>query len=274
MRYEHSEDGLAAYAHVLRILETGLYGSSGLSTCMKRITTRTFPGKQDPVSIFTDMRVHWVRFNRMSPKYHTSSMVMFSVAVCVPKDNPIYNTSAVLKRDLKDVDFDDLEKRVMDDYHEHILHMGDTHKMRPKSRMASDISGALDSAFGVDASHHPCPFCPGGFVYHRLRDCHVPADVIRSGQAYKHDKIDPLEILTTTRRVCPLHPANLRPTRSIRRLQNQDGEVLIGRGIDAARVEDGVDGTQLRMRHVLRHRPNICPKKRCMSHRIECCHPM
>lgn len=71
----------------------------------------------------------------MSPKGPMSS-----VAVCALKDNPLYNTYVVLRRVLKEVDFDELEKRVMDYYYEHILHMEDPHMMGPAILMASNIS--------------------------------------------------------------------------------------------------------------------------------------
>lgn len=40
-------------------------------------------------------------------------------------------------------------------------------------------------------SHNPYPFYTRGYVYHRFRDCLVLADIIRSGYAYTHVKIDP-----------------------------------------------------------------------------------
>lgn len=58
-RYEQSKDGRAAHIHALRVLETGeFYASSGLSTCMKNIISRTFLGKQDPSSFFADVQTH------------------------------------------------------------------------------------------------------------------------------------------------------------------------------------------------------------------------
>lgn len=64
----------------------------------------------------------------MSHKGHMSVMAMSSVAVCALKNNPLYTTFVVLQRDLKHVNFDELEKRVMDYYYEHVLHMADPQK--------------------------------------------------------------------------------------------------------------------------------------------------
>lgn len=102
----------------------------------------------------------------MSPKGHMSSMVMSSDTVCVLNESPLRNTFVVLQRDIKDVDFNELECRVMDYYYEHVLHMEDPHKMGPNILKGSDISGALDSVFAVGMSHHPFHFCTSGFVYH------------------------------------------------------------------------------------------------------------
>lgn len=66
-RYAQSEDGLTAYIYVLRVLEPEFDGSGGLSSCIKKINSRTLPGKQEPQPLFDDMRSNWTRFNRM---YH------------------------------------------------------------------------------------------------------------------------------------------------------------------------------------------------------------
>lgn len=47
-RCEQHEDGRVAHIHVLRVPETEFHGSGGVSTCIKNINSRTFPGKQDP----------------------------------------------------------------------------------------------------------------------------------------------------------------------------------------------------------------------------------
>lgn len=158
---------------------------------MKCINSPKFPGKQDPAAFFADMRSCWARFNKMSPKITLSSMVVSSVALCALKDNPMLITFEVLQRDLKDADFDELEKRVVDYCYMHALHMEDPQKLRLNSIMASEVYGAPDSAFARGVSHHPSPCCTCGFVYHRFQEYPVLADVIRSGYAYKHGKIDP-----------------------------------------------------------------------------------
>lgn len=80
-RYEHNEDIQAACIHMLPVLETELYGSSGLLACMEYINSRTFPSKQDPSSLFAEMRTHWVSANRMSLKARMYPMLMSSVVV-------------------------------------------------------------------------------------------------------------------------------------------------------------------------------------------------
>lgn len=91
-RYEHNEDQRAVSIHALCVLDTELFGSSGMSTRMKHINSRTFPGKQDPSSFFADMRTRWVRFLRMYRNDRMSSMAMSSLAVCALRDNPMNNT--------------------------------------------------------------------------------------------------------------------------------------------------------------------------------------
>lgn len=133
------------------------------------------------------MRTHWKRFNRMSPKDPMSSLVILLLALCELKDYTLYNALIVLQRDLKDADFDELEKRVMECFYEHLEN---THMIAPKILMASDISSALGNALAMGVSHHPCPLCTGGLVCHRFRECPFLAHVIRSGHAYKHGKTD------------------------------------------------------------------------------------
>mmetsp|Transcript_48742 Transcript_48742/g.93250 ORF Transcript_48742/g.93250 Transcript_48742/m.93250 type:complete len:99 (-) Transcript_48742:591-887(-) len=98
----------------------------------------------------------------MSPEDPLGSMVMSSIVVCAIKENPLYNMFMVLQSDLKDVDFDELEQRSMDYYYEHVHQMEDNQQLGPKMLMTSDVSVAVDIAFVVGASHHPCRFCTNG----------------------------------------------------------------------------------------------------------------
>lgn len=96
-------------------------------------------------------------------------MVMSSIAVCAIKESPLYNMSMVLQRDLEGVDFDELEQRTVDYNYEHVHHMEDNHQLGPEIIVTSYISGALDNAFAVGVSHHPCPFCTSGHKCAELR---------------------------------------------------------------------------------------------------------
>lgn len=131
------------------------------------------------------------------------------------------------------MEFDKLEKRVVEYYYEHIMYMEDIHKMGLKIRMASDISGVPDGS--VEVGHHPCPFNSEGFVCHRYRDCHVAAHVIRSGYAYDHGKVDP----SWNPDNHPMSGHSSAGQSSSNPIDKREGEVLIARGVDVAMVKDG-----------------------------------
>lgn len=63
-------------------------------------------------------------------------------------------------------------------YHERFKHMEDNQSSKPKIRIASDVSGALENVFAFRVSHHPRLFCTCGYMY-RLRNRHVLANTIR-----------------------------------------------------------------------------------------------
>lgn len=54
-KQKRGEDDRTAYMHMLRVLETGLCGNSGLFTCIKHMMSRSSSGKQDPFSCFEDV---------------------------------------------------------------------------------------------------------------------------------------------------------------------------------------------------------------------------
>lgn len=85
-KYINTETGRAAYIHVLHVLETGRYGSGWLSTCINDISSTTLSGKQDPTTLFDDMRSNGIRFNRMSSFDPFGHVVMSSIDVCASKD--------------------------------------------------------------------------------------------------------------------------------------------------------------------------------------------
>lgn len=64
----------------------------------------------------------------------------------------------VLQRYVEDVDFDELERRTLDCYYEHVHQIQDNQQLGPKNITTLDISDALDSAFAIGVSHHPCLF--------------------------------------------------------------------------------------------------------------------
>lgn len=83
---------MAAYMHVLRVLETEFCGRSGLSTCIKHINLMTFDVEEDPFSFFNDVKAQRLRFNTMFPDERMTTMVMSAIAVCaIKRQSRAYN---------------------------------------------------------------------------------------------------------------------------------------------------------------------------------------
>lgn len=189
-QYKATKDGRAAYLHILQVLESEYYGSTGLCTCMKQLHLESMQGNQDPIEFFENMRTHWRTYDRIMWREPLSSMTVSAFAVSWLRDNPLYKIFLMLQDDIKYVDFDELERRTV---HFYLDWIKGTPKEQHRQRVLSisDVGHALDDCFGVAVDHNPCPFCKDGFVYHQFFECPSLRRMISSGYPYAHSQVDP-----------------------------------------------------------------------------------